>query len=51
MFNSIAKTWELIGEVIMLLQSPIQNVVSALQSGGSTIAGLIKALEERTTEN
>ena len=38
---------ELIGEVILLLQSPIKNVVSALNSGGSTIAGLVKALEER----
>jgi len=38
---------ELIGEVILLLQSPIKNVVSSLQSGGNTIAGLVKALEER----
>lgn len=38
---------ELIGDVIMLLQSPAKNVVSALKSGGSTIAGLMKALQER----
>lgn len=38
---------ELIGEIIGLLQSPAKNVVSALQSGGSTIMGLLKALEER----
>ena len=38
---------ELVGEVILLLQSPIKNVISALQSGGSTIAGLVKTLEER----
>ncbi len=38
---------ELIGDVIMLLQSPAQNVVSALQSGGSTLAGLIKTLSEK----
>ena len=38
---------ELIGEVILLLQSPIKNVVSALTSGGQTIAGLVKALEEK----
>ena len=38
---------ELLGEVIMLLQSPARNVISALQSGGQTIAGLVKALEER----
>lgn len=38
---------ELIGDVIFLLQSPAQSVVSALKSGGGTLAGLVKALEER----
>jgi large subunit ribosomal protein L10 len=38
---------ELIGEIIGLLQSPAKNVISALQSGGSTIAGLVKTLQER----
>lgn len=38
---------ELVGEIIGLLQSPIKNVVSSLQSGGNTISGLVKALEER----
>jgi large subunit ribosomal protein L10 len=38
---------ELLGDVILLLQSPAKNVISALKSGGSTIAGLLKALEER----
>lgn len=38
---------ELIGDIILLLQSPIKNVVSALNSGGQTIAGLLKTLEER----
>jgi large subunit ribosomal protein L10 len=38
---------ELIGEVIGLLQSPAKNVISALQSGGSTIHGLLKTLSER----
>jgi large subunit ribosomal protein L10 len=38
---------ELIGEVIGLLQSPAKNVVSALKSGGGTIAGLVKTLSER----
>ncbi len=38
---------ELIGDIIMLLQSPAKNVVSALQSGGNTISGLVKALAER----
>lgn len=38
---------ELIGEVIGLLQSPAKNVISALQSGGSTIHGLLKTLSEK----
>lgn len=38
---------ELIGDIIFLLQSPAKNVISALKSGGSTIAGLVKTLEER----
>ncbi|MFN4299307.1 MAG: 50S ribosomal protein L10 [Thermaurantimonas sp.] len=38
---------ELIGDIILLLQSPIKNVVSALNSGGQTIAGLLKTLEDR----
>ncbi|MDH5383001.1 MAG: 50S ribosomal protein L10, partial [Cyclobacteriaceae bacterium] len=38
---------ELIADVIALLQSPAKNVISALQSSGNTIAGLVKTLEER----
>lgn len=38
---------DLLAEVISLLQSPAKNVISSLQSGGQTISGLLKALEER----
>ena len=38
---------ELLGELIGLLQSPMSNVLGALQSGGNTISGLVKALSER----
>lgn len=38
---------ELIGDVILLLQSPIKNVLGSVQSAGQTISGLLKALEER----
>jgi large subunit ribosomal protein L10 len=38
---------ELIGEIIGLLQSPATNVVSALQSGVGTLAGIIKTLSEK----
>ncbi|RKR82233.1 LSU ribosomal protein L10P [Mucilaginibacter gracilis] len=38
---------QLVGEIIGLLQSPAKNVISALKSGGNTIAGLVKTLQER----
>lgn len=38
---------ELIGEIITLLQSPAKNVVSALQSGGGTLSGIIKTLSDK----
>lgn len=38
---------ELIGDVIGLLQSPIKNVVSALQSGGNTIHGVLETLSNK----
>lgn len=45
--NDLKSKNELIGEVISLLQSPAKNVLSALLSGKQTVAGLVKALEER----
>ena len=39
---------ELLGDLIVLLQSPAKNVISALQSGGSTLAGVIKTLSEKS---
>lgn len=38
---------ELIGDIIGLLQSPAKNVISALQSGGQTISGVLKTLSEK----
>lgn len=38
---------EVIAEVVALLQSPAKNVISALQSGGQTIHGVLKTLGER----
>jgi large subunit ribosomal protein L10 len=38
---------ELIGDVILLLQSPAKNVVSALQSGGNKIHGVLETLSKR----
>jgi large subunit ribosomal protein L10 len=50
MLTSLKSKNELIGDVILLLQSPINNVISGIQAGGGqTISGLIKALEERNS--
>jgi len=38
---------ELIGEIIGLLQSPIKNVISSLNSGQSKLAGIVKTLSEK----
>lgn len=38
---------EVIADVIALLQSPAKNVISALQSGGNTLHGVLKTLGER----
>jgi large subunit ribosomal protein L10 len=45
--ESIKSKDELIGEVITILQSPVKNVILALQSGGSNISGILKTLSER----
>ena len=42
---------ELIGDIITLLQSPAKNVISALQSGGNKLSGIIKVLQEKSAEN
>lgn len=38
---------ELIGDIILLLQSPAKNVVSGLKSAGGNLAGILKTLQER----
>lgn len=44
---SIKSKNEVIADVIALLQSPAKNVISALQSGGNTLHGVLKTLGER----
>ena len=44
---SLKSKAELIADVIALLQSPAKNVISALQSGGQKLSGILKTLEER----
>lgn len=38
---------ELIGDIVLLLQSPAKNVLSALLSSKHTIGGIVKTLQER----
>jgi large subunit ribosomal protein L10 len=45
--SGIKSKEELIGDLILLLQSPVRNVLSGLQSGGSKLAGIVKTLSEK----
>jgi large subunit ribosomal protein L10 len=47
MLSELKSKDELLGEIVSLLQSPAKNVVSALKSSSSTVAGLVKTLQER----
>ena len=38
---------EVIGDIIGLLQSPAKNVISALQSGKTKLAGIVKTLSDK----
>lgn len=44
---AIKSKQELLGELIGLLQSPIKNVMSQLQSGANTITSVLKTLENK----
>ena len=45
--NDLKSKNEIIGEIISMLQSPAQNVLSALLSSKQTVAGLVQTLEKR----
>ena len=42
---------ELIGDIIGLLQSPVKNVISALQSGGNQLSAILKTLSEKPAQS
>lgn len=44
---SLKSKEELIGDVIHMLQSPIQTVIGQLESGKNTLSGVVKTLSER----
>ena len=45
---SIKSKNELIADVVAMLQSPMQSVISALESGANTIHGVLDTLSERS---
>ncbi len=45
--STIKSKEELIGDVILLLQSPMKNVMSSLNSGNNLLSGIMKTLSER----
>ncbi|NOU61223.1 50S ribosomal protein L10 [Marinifilum caeruleilacunae] len=45
--TTIKSKEELIGDIVALLQSPIKNVVSSLESGKNILAGVVKTLSEK----
>jgi len=45
--SNIKSKNELLGDLLMLLQSPATNLVSALASSGSQMAGALKTLSEK----
>ena len=38
---------ELIGDIVMLLQSPAKNLVSALSSSGGRLSGILQTLSNK----
>jgi large subunit ribosomal protein L10 len=44
---SVKTKQELMGDIIMLLQSPAKNVISALQSGGNKLHGVLETLSKK----
>ena len=46
--SNIKSKEELLADVIALLQSPAKNVVSALQSGGNILTGVLETLSEKS---
>ncbi|MDO6598333.1 50S ribosomal protein L10 [Oceanihabitans sp. 2_MG-2023] len=47
MLVDIKSKEELIGDIIGLLQSPAKNVISALQSSGGKLSGILKTLSQK----
>lgn len=47
MLISLKSKNELIADIVALLQSPVKNVISGLQSGGHKLSGILQTLSEK----
>lgn len=47
MLSSLKSKSELIGDVLALLQAPMKNLLSAMQSGGNNLAGVLNTLAKK----
>ena len=45
--SNIKSREELIGDIVLLLQSPMKRVVTSLQSGGNKISGILETLSKK----
>jgi large subunit ribosomal protein L10 len=45
--SALKSKQELLGDIIMLLQSPAKNVIGSLKSGEHKLAGLVKAIADK----
>lgn len=50
MLIAVKTKQELIGDIVLLLQSPARNVISALQSGGNKIHGVLETLSKKESK-
>ncbi|MEX2397437.1 MAG: 50S ribosomal protein L10, partial [Balneolales bacterium] len=48
--SSMKSKEEMIGEIVGLLMSPINNIVGGLQAQGSNIVGAVKTISEKEEE-
>ena len=51
LLSSIKSKEEIIGEIVILLQSPARNIISALKSSSSKLSGIIQTLSNREEQS
>ena len=51
LLSSIKSKEEIIGEIVLLLQSPARNIISALKSSSSKLSGIIQTLSNREEQS